>query len=353
MQFVVDGSNYGSPVSLMGESASITDSALTAVSTASPRSTAAIPTSTPGQRRRQHRHDCNPDGHSCDDGDFGEFLAESLNLWASGDLHGGCVERFEYSRNANGLGAVRDRRRQPGIRHAERVPRPTCVQSVRDYEHLFADSERIAAHGGGELHEHGWGFHDKQWDAEPWADGKSRSEYVVHRSQRQQDWRDHAGFPKRDHRVPTKTSGSAPEGITWGPDGNVWFAENTPNNIGVIVPLTAAITEYPISNYNAANNTYAEGAYAITTGPDGNVWFTESQSSQNTSYVGNITTSGTILFPTPTSGAAPHGITAGPDGNLWFTENGNNSVARVTTSGAVTEFPTPTPTQPAVRKASR
>jgi streptogramin lyase len=39
------------------------------------------------------------------------------------------------------------------------------------------------------------------------------------------------------------------------------------------------------------------------------------------------------------SGSEPYDIVAGSDGNLWFTELGGNRVARMTPSGAVTEFP--------------
>jgi virginiamycin B lyase len=35
-------------------------------------------------------------------------------------------------------------------------------------------------------------------------------------------------------------------------------------------------------------------------------------------------------------------IAAGPDGNLWVTEYFGNNVAKVTTSGAITEYPVPT-----------
>ena len=42
-----------------------------------------------------------------------------------------------------------------------------------------------------------------------------------------------------------------------------------------------------------------------------------------------------------TAGNAPASITAGPDGNLWFTEQGLLAgVARITPTGAITEFPT-------------
>ncbi len=52
----------------------------------------------------------------------------------------------------------------------------------------------------------------------------------------------------------------------------------------------------------------------ITTGPDGNLWFADN------SYIGRITPAGVITtFLTPTQVSWNTGITAGPDGNLWFT----------------------------------
>src|SRR5690348_13489554 len=36
------------------------------------------------------------------------------------------------------------------------------------------------------------------------------------------------------------------------------------------------------------------------------------------------------------------GITVGPDGALWFTETAGNNIGRITTSGAITEYPAPT-----------
>src|SRR5206468_4486896 len=67
----------------------------------------------------------------------------------------------------------------------------------------------------------------------------------------------------------------------------------------------------------------------ITTGPDGNLWFTEG----NISYGNNIariTTSGVITeFPVPTGSSQPWAIRTGPDGSLWFTELHGNKIVRV------------------------
>jgi streptogramin lyase len=47
------------------------------------------------------------------------------------------------------------------------------------------------------------------------------------------------------------------------------------------------------------------------------------------------------LFAVPTAGAGLSNIVAGPDGALWFNEQNGFAVGRITTTGAVTEFPVP------------
>src|SRR5262249_19128163 len=65
---------------------------------------------------------------------------------------------------------------------------------------------------------------------------------------------------------------------------------------------------------------------AVTTGPDGDLWFTENSGNR----VGRITPAGAVTeFPIPTASSQPFGITAGPDGNLWFTEFPGGSLGRV------------------------
>ena len=129
---------------------------------------------------------------------------------------------------------------------------------------------------------------------------------------------------------PIPTSDSFPNGITTGPDGNLWFTELGSGKIGKITP-DGTITEYspPTSNGYPLE---------ITTGPDGNLWFTELGSGK----IGKITPDGTITeFPIPTSNSLLAGITTGPDGNLWFTEHDGNNIGRITPSGTITEFSLP------------
>ena len=75
----------------------------------------------------------------------------------------------------------------------------------------------------------------------------------------------------------------------------------------------------------------------ITAGPDGNLWFTEAQSATDRA---DHTAGVDHRVPAPAQPAAgPSGIAAGPDGNLWFTEiSRGNTIGRITTAGVVTEF---------------
>jgi len=78
----------------------------------------------------------------------------------------------------------------------------------------------------------------------------------------------------------------------------------------------------------------------IANGLDGNLWFTES----NTNTIGKIATSGAITEFTMNQPSNPVGITSGPDGNIWFTESDPqaNSIGRITPDGAITHFHIPT-----------
>ena len=123
-------------------------------------------------------------------------------------------------------------------------------------------------------------------------------------------------------------AGGSPEGITAGPDGNLWFTEVGANAIGRIT-TSGQITEFPPP---AAESR----PVGITAGPDDNLWFTE----VGANAIGRITTSGQITeFPLPVAESRPVGITAGPDGNLWFTAG--PMIGRITPSGEITRFSLP------------
>jgi uncharacterized repeat protein (TIGR01451 family) len=116
---------------------------------------------------------------------------------------------------------------------------------------------------------------------------------------------------------PTPTANSGPDGITTGPDGNLWFTESNSLKIGEINPTSHASTDFPLPT--------GASPLWITAGSDGNLWFTESNG--QVSEIGEInpTSHAIAVFPTPTANSAATGITSGPDGNLWFAEGAVNA----------------------------
>lgn len=144
---------------------------------------------------------------------------------------------------------------------------------------------------------------------------------------------------------PLPNPGVSAQGITAGPDGNVWFTEPYARKIGVITPA-GAITEFAVPGTTSVPSD-------ITAGPDGNVWFTvqfagnaqtRDQVTRAKNKIGRITPVGTITqFPIPNGSGGvwrttPHAITAGPDGNLWFSIPGSRKIGRITVDGAITKF---------------
>jgi RHS repeat-associated protein len=125
-------------------------------------------------------------------------------------------------------------------------------------------------------------------------------------------------------------AGSDPVDITNGAEGDLWFTEFLTNKIGRITP-TGTITEFALP-------TGSHPAF-ITKGPEGNLWFTDSA----TGRIGKITPEGAITeYKVP---GGQHydlqGITAGPDGNLWAVEQEYNFIVRITPIGGITEYPLP------------
>jgi streptogramin lyase len=71
--------------------------------------------------------------------------------------------------------------------------------------------------------------------------------------------------------------------------------------------------------------TAGSGPQGIALGSDANLWFTE----QTASRIGRVTSTGAITeFPLP-AGRQPIGITSGPDGNIWFAEFGGDRIGRL------------------------
>lgn len=100
-------------------------------------------------------------------------------------------------------------------------------------------------------------------------------------------------------------------------------------NIGRIT-TAGVVTSYQLPTSNA-------GAAGITAGPDGAMWFTE-DSNGSLAKIGHITTSGVFTeFALPNQRS--HGDRRGPRRALWFIESAITNIGRITTSGTISEFP--------------
>jgi streptogramin lyase len=139
---------------------------------------------------------------------------------------------------------------------------------------------------------------------------------------------------------------SAPDQIVTGSDGALWFIARLSGN-GKIGRITTdgSLVEFSVCTSSSFCQIF--GGSGIAAGPDGALWFSVNDSPK--SRVMRISTAGAITgfdFPSRYLSGNISGITAGPDGALWFAlvghDSGNNFLAgigRVTTAGVVTEFP--------------
>jgi hypothetical protein len=128
----------------------------------------------------------------------------------------------------------------------------------------------------------------------------------------------------------------SPASIAAGPDQTMWIANAGP--LRMKGPERFAIGRTDLSGRYRLYRTKGE-TFGITVMPDGTVFATEPY----TSRIARITTDGRVTeFPTPTRDAGPGAITAGPDGNAWFTEStpgAGAAIGRITPGGTITEFP--------------
>jgi streptogramin lyase len=119
-----------------------------------------------------------------------------------------------------------------------------------------------------------------------------------------------------------------PEGITRGPDGALWFTDQSTQfgaGRGWIgrMSATGKLTRY--------DGDQIHDPTSITTGPDGALWFTNSGS--NT--IGRITTHGNKTYFSGHGIAGPEGIVAGPNDAVWFVNRNSGTIGRVTMHGTV------------------
>lgn len=136
-----------------------------------------------------------------------------------------------------------------------------------------------------------------------------------------------------------------PVEITHGPtaaDDSVWFTQGPFNGpggtlfgrVGRREMTTRAISHITVRPPDPPGARPVE-LNGITTGPDGNLWIAD----RTYGRVGRLTTSGNLTwFNTPR--VFPHAVAVGPDGSIWFTGFGfgQASVGRIPTEGTDAEI---------------
>jgi streptogramin lyase len=105
-------------------------------------------------------------------------------------------------------------------------------------------------------------------------------------------------------------------------------------------PSTATNKVEPIGKITEYSVSHIPGG--VTAGPDGNLWFTEPIANK----VAKMTTSGTVSEYALPEKSEPLDIAPGPDGDLWFTDAGTSKIGKISTTGTVTEYSLPAGSKP-------
>jgi virginiamycin B lyase len=130
---------------------------------------------------------------------------------------------------------------------------------------------------------------------------------------------------------------SFPEGIVLGPDGAMWFLDPAKTSVGEIT-TAGNVTEYLVPSLGVAPSFAQADGGEIVVGSDGALWFADGNLS-----IGRITTGGALSeYPV---GVQPDGLTKGPDGAVWFTSANSDQIGEITPGGLVTLFNLPTGTR--------
>lgn len=126
-------------------------------------------------------------------------------------------------------------------------------------------------------------------------------------------------------------NGHCPTGIATGSDKSLWYTDPCGELIGRVT-LDGRFSRFAVPAGTEPDE--------IAAGRSGVLWFTGAGSNVTGDTVGKITTSGTItLYKTPTANSGPVGITQGPDGAMWFTEWNASRIGRIDGNGRMTEYP--------------
>jgi streptogramin lyase len=127
-----------------------------------------------------------------------------------------------------------------------------------------------------------------------------------------------------------------PTGIVLGPGKkDVWITEDFEGHVANVNAQGTVVNDFIVPG----NFPQPDG---ITVGPDGNLWIALKGTREIDEFP-----PGSAQFTTyalPGTKGQPAGITSGPNNTLWFTDKGNKSIGEIALGSVTTPTPTPTTT---------
>ena len=132
------------------------------------------------------------------------------------------------------------------------------------------------------------------------------------------------------HTFPISPEGENLVPLTIGPDGNPWLAMNGISGSFIATIANGALATYPVPSQDAPNT--------LVAGPDGTLWLATN------SGIGRMSTSGTVLAPTPVHEAVRKVVVDAKTRDVWALDAGLNVVYRIASDFHVTSIPFGCPT---------
>jgi len=105
--------------------------------------------------------------------------------------------------------------------------------------------------------------------------------------------------------------------------------------VAIAAPAQTAGATDGVTNFTDPSINQPEG---IAWGSDGALWFVNDANNS----IGRISTSGAVTNYVSTAIDQPFEIAAGADGALWFTNSGGDTIGRITTAGSISTYSLPT-----------
>src|SRR5712691_3130515 len=132
--------------------------------------------------------------------------------------------------------------------------------------------------------------------------------------------------------TPTPTPGSLVYGITLGPDGTIWFAENNKPFIGSFAPPASGSLLQNLINEHWVPTTQQHG---ITSDGAGNIWFSTGFDGKIGEIAHGSSTAQMFCVPTASQGIHLSAIAADGTGKVWFTDSVESRVGYMDPSQAI------------------